>query len=262
MAQPTGDEDDWEAWEKHQNLLQPDLTASVICTCVARSVALYRNPYTGDIMCGACGKTRPHTCPCGNVYQYVIEPSTGDVICEVCARVNSFIPIAEKVYRRTSEPYKRKNYARYLIQLYCGIKGQAEYWVTSRVSERLDKHNLSAHPNNIRDVIKAMKLKHQVHNAGAIASALGYPLPKIQEETLVAIEHLFQYIETFFNRVRGSRRYFLHYPYVLYFLTLRLHRPDIAECIPRIKTENRRKVNDELWDNICNLADLKFSHNG
>jgi hypothetical protein len=244
--------EDWALWE----MSCPSPPERCHCRASSRCLHIYRNRFTNEVTCGRCNAPRPRTCYCGNESNYVIDGPNGDVICRVCARVNSFVP--PKPEPQGSEPYQRRMYVRYLLKLHCGWKHPVNEPTVERVRRELAHRHESAHPKNVRSVIKRLKIRGQVQNASQIACRLGFELPHLDETTIERVESVFLYLETYFKKLSEPRKYFLNYSYVLRRVLQKIGRDDIADVLPEMRTSSRKRVNDQLWESLMQLASIGF----
>lgn len=77
--------------------------------------------------------------------------------------------------------------------------------------------------------------------------------PRLDEYTVLNLEKLFNKAVEAYDSIRGNRKNFLNYAYVLRRLLLIVDREDLVDCIPVLKTRSRLHEHNKLWMEICKI---------
>lgn len=90
-----------------------------------------------------------------------------------------------------------------------------------------------------------------VHSICVLLLGVHTKKPRLDEYTVLQLEKLFDNAVEAYERIRGNRKNFLNYAYVLRRLLLMVGRDDLVDCIPMLKTKARLHEHNKLWMEIC-----------
>jgi len=201
---------------------------------------------------GETGLPQPDVCECGSNEEYFIDPKTNEPICTRCARVWDFEPVLVRGVKRSA--YKPDNYLITVIYQHTGKIGKMHPFLAFVVERDLRERGEPIHPKTVRESLRRHKCSTKyVRSAASIAGFLGFRLPEVDAGTIDRLQALFQSIQAPYMKVKRQfkRKSFLHYPTVVRKLCERIGRHDIADCMPELKTPQRRKQSELLWQRIA-----------
>lgn len=196
-------------------------------------------------------RPRVEPCACGNLYDYTLDSKTYEPICNVCGRVWDAEP---EFHAMRTSAYKPDSYLVTVLNQHTGSSGETHPLLAFMVERDLADRCERIHPKTVRESLRRHKCKPRyIRSAAAIAGFLGFQLPKVDRSTVERLQALFQSIQRPYNHVKRefNRKSFLHYPTVLRKLCERIGRHDIAECMPELRTPQRRRQNEALWQRVA-----------
>jgi hypothetical protein len=196
----------------------------------------------------------------------------GMIVCQQCGEMELVIIDSEKSnYKETStdtklvSAYKRNNHLNEWLsqfqakesidipdEIYNKILGQLK---KERITD-MKKLNLL----NMKKILKALQLtQYYEHTTFIISKLSGIPPPTISRETEEKIRLMFKQIQTPFDKYKPKiRTNFLSYSYVLHKFFQLLELDDFVKYFPLLKSREKLKKQDEIWEKIC--CDLNWSY--
>lgn len=154
--------------------------------------------------------------------------------------------------------YKRVNYLEILLERFLGRKEECPKTTLDAVRGDLTKRGLPPTLAEIRKAIRRLKLKGQHKFAGDIQRKLAGGTANIKEDELEFVRSNFAKIQKHFEGIRGLRKNFLNYRYVIGQLFRLCGRPDVAAEIPKLNNKQRMYFHDSLWREVCHKLDWPF----
>ena len=148
--------------------------------------------------------------------------------------------------------YKRTNYLGVLLERLIGRREECPETTLEAVRKDLDKRRLPPTLLDIRRAIRRLKLKGQHKFAGDIKRKLcGEKREPLSEAELAFVRENFAKIQKHFEGIRGLRKNFLNYRYVIGQLLRLCGRGDVAAEIPGLNNKQRMRTHDSLWKDVC-----------
>lgn len=221
----------------------------------------YRKIYNSPIKdCTLCGEPK------------TLIQSEGIYVCQCCGEVEMIIIEAEKPSYKDSStpdkpgyPYKRQNhYAEWLSQFQAKESTEIPKDVYDLILEELRKNRFY----NLKDlnivymkkILKKLNLAQYYEHATHIISKLsGLPPPTISRETEEKLRLMFKQIQTPFEKhCPATRVNFLSYSYVLHKFCQLLELDDFIKCFPLLKSREKLRQQDKIWQKICEDLHWEF----
>lgn len=105
----------------------------------------------------------------------------------------------------------------------------------------------------IKNVLKGLQLAlYYEHTAYIISKLSGLPPPTISRETEEKIRLMFRQIQIPFEKYcPKDRTNFLSYAYVLHKFFQLLELDDFVKYFPLLKSREKLKIQDNIWEKIC-----------
>lgn len=109
----------------------------------------------------------------------------------------------------------------------------------------------------LKDYMRGLKLGRlfyqHAHSICVLLLGAGTKKPRLHEYTVLELEKLFNKAVEAYERIRGGRKNFLNYGYVLRRLLLMVGREDLTDSIPVLKTKGRLLEHNKFWSEICRI---------
>lgn len=191
-------------------------------------------------------------------------------ICKKCGNIKYLIIDTDKPNYNESEtqkqfyPYKRMNHLTERLNQFQGKDNkQISEDDYKKIEDEIKKNNIDVSKINVlkmKKILKACKLcKYYEHISIIISKLTGKPLPCLNKDMEDKIKNYFRLIqEPFVKCCPIDRLNFLSYAYVIHkiFEILNLH--EYLSYFPLLKSKEKLKIQDNLWEMICNYRDLPF----
>lgn len=105
----------------------------------------------------------------------------------------------------------------------------------------------------MKDILKRLGLNQQYEHTTHIISKLsGRPPPTINRETEERLRNMFKQIQIPFEmHCPPTRINFLSYAYVLHKFCELLELDDFIKCFPLLKSREKLRQQDKIWEKIC-----------
>ena len=114
--------------------------------------------------------------------------------------------------------------------------------------------------DTMRNILKRLKLSKYYEQIPIIINKLNNePTVVIDIETENKLKEMFKLIQSPFYQVKPkSRRNFLSYSYVLHKLCQLLHREDLVNCFPLLKSREKLIVQEQIWKSMVEILEWEF----
>lgn len=115
-------------------------------------------------------------------------------------------------------------------------------------------------PNKMRDILKKLRLHRYYEHVPHIINKLnGLPPPTMSRNTEEKIRHMFKAIQEPFTKFcPKGRKNFLSYNYVLHKFCELLMLDQFITCFPLLKSREKLKQQDIIWEKICKYLGWEF----
>ena len=110
----------------------------------------------------------------------------------------------------------------------------------------------------VKEILKNLGYQSYYEHVTHIISKLsGVPPPTINRDTEEKLRHMFKQIQVpFENHCPKSRINFLSYSYVLHKFCELLELDEFIKCFPLLKSREKLRQQDKIWELIC--RDLRW----
>ena len=114
--------------------------------------------------------------------------------------------------------------------------------------------------SHVKQVLKKLQLTQYYEHATHIISKLsGMPPPTINRETEEKLRLMFRQIQSPFEKhCPPSRTNFMSYSYVLHKFCQLLELDDFIKCFPLLKSRDKLRQQDKIWEQICDDLHWEF----
>lgn len=184
-------------------------------------------------------------------------------VCHKCGEVETVLMDSEipshkdALNEKPKYPYKKINH---LIEKLNQFQSKETTVIPQEVYEkidseikkqRLDRKNIT--PKKIKDILRKHKLSNYYeHHHQIFSKVTGTPPPLLTRETEEKIKNMFKDIQFPFKKYcPKDRSNFLNYSYVLHKIFLILELPNNAKYFPLLKSTEKLRVQDGIWEKIC-----------
>lgn len=184
-------------------------------------------------------------------------------VCQKCGEVETVLMDSEipshkdALNEKPKYPYKKINH---LIEKLNQFQSKETTVIPQEVYEkidseikkqRLDRKNIT--PKKIKDILRKHKLSNYYeHHHQIFSKVTGTPPPLLTRETEEKIKNMFKDIQFPFKKYcPKDRSNFLNYSYVLHKIFLILELPNNAKYFPLLKSTEKLRVQDGIWEKIC-----------
>lgn len=208
--------------------------------------------------------THIHVCESCKVDKILIQ-SEGIYVCPKCAQVEHIIIESEipnykdPVQNRPSYPYKRINhFVEWLSQWQAKESTDIPKEIYEKILDEIKKNRIR-NLNNItlikmKEILKKLRLhQYYEHIPHIISKLTGNPPPMISREMEEKLKIMFKQIqEPFAKYCPPNRTNFLSYSYVLHKFCQLLELDDFLKYFPLLKSRDKLRIQDRIWEKICN----------
>jgi hypothetical protein len=106
----------------------------------------------------------------------------------------------------------------------------------------------------LKQILKKLNLQGYYEHIPFILSKItSKPPPTLSREVEDKIKLMFKQIqEPFMKHCPANRINFLNYSYILHKFFELLEMPEFAECFPLLKSRDKLRSQDQIWQHICN----------
>lgn len=203
-------------------------------------------------------------CNLCNVERTLIQ-SEGIYVCQICGDVTAIIVESEKPNYKDSGTqekaiyaYKRQNhYNEWLSQFQAKESTDIPESVCKAIIAELHKHKIYVFNNlklsKIKEILKKLNMTQYYEHATHIISKLsGKPPPTISRDTEEKLRLMFRKIQAPFEKhCPKTRINFLSYSYVLHKFCQLLELDEFIKCFPLLKSRDKLRQQDKIWEKIC-----------
>lgn len=190
--------------------------------------------------------------------------SEGIFVCQNCGEVEMIIIEAERpnykdvVPEKPGYPYKRINhFNEWLSQFQAKESTEIPQEVYEMVLAELHKNRIydlkKLSLQNVKRILKKLSLNlYYEHTTHIISKLSGLPPPTINRDTEEELRRMFRQIQAPFEKHCPKFRInFLSYSYVLHKFCQLLELDDFIKCFPLLKSREKLRQQDKIWEAIC-----------
>lgn len=225
-------------------------------------MVLVDSDYACEFKKHAYGKIR--MCETCNIEKTLIN-SDGILVCQKCGEVERIIIDSEKpnykeaiTENKTGYPYKRSNHLNeWLSQFQAKESIDIPDGIYDMIIAELRKNRIydmkKLALQQMKKILKSLRLTQYYGHATYIISKLsGISPPTINRETEDKIRLMFRQIQVSFEKnCPKGRTNFLSYSYVLHKFFQLLELDEFVKYFPLLKSREKLKIQDEIWEKIC-----------
>lgn len=211
------------------------------------------------------------TCDSCGVDKTLIQ-SEGIYVCRLCGEAEMIIIESERPnYKdpvpdsKSGYPYKRINhFSEWLSQFQAKENTEISEEVYNRILNELHKnrfYNLKKLTlPYMKKILKKLGLtNYYEHTTHIISKLSGMPPPTISRDTEERLRQMFKQIQLPFEKHCPKNRInFLSYSYVLHKSCQLLELDDFVKCFPLLKSREKLRQQDKIWENICKELKWQF----
>lgn len=161
-------------------------------------------------------------------------------------------------------PYKRRNhFSEWLSQIQARESTEIPDKVYDLIKLELSKLKFTNLKKltlkKIKSILKRLNLtKYYEHASYIICKLSNLPPPTLDRETEVKLRQMFEQIQIPFERhCPPDRLNFLSYSYILHKFCLLLEKDEFVKYFPLLKSADKLRAQDAIWEKIC--RDLKWA---
>lgn len=200
----------------------------------------------------------------------VLVQTEGYYVCMECGEAEMAVLELEKTNAKESSYDKPSGYAykriNHFNELLCQFQAKESIDIPDEVFNGIvmemhkkgeyDMSNLSI--SYVRKILKQLNVaKYYEHSTHIWSKLSGNEPPTINRDTEEILRKLFKQMQGPFEKhCPDDRVNFLSYSYVLHKLCQLLELDDFVKCFPLLKSRDKLKKQDEIWEKICN--DLRW----
>lgn len=206
-----------------------------------------------------------------NIEKTLVQ-SEGIYVCQNCGEAEIVIVDSDKPnYKdavtdtKPGYPYKRTNHLNeWLAQFQAKESIEIPDDIYNQILDELRKNRFTDLKKldlpYMKKILKNLKLTaYYEHIAYLISKINGLPPPTINRETEEKIRLMFRQIQAPFEKhCPKLRTNFLSYAYVLHKMFQLLELDEFVKYFPLLKSREKLKLQDELWEKICNDLNWEF----
>jgi hypothetical protein len=209
-------------------------------------------------------------CPTCNV-EKIIFITEGMLVCNVCGEVEPILVKNEKPsYKENTQdkpdyPYKRINhFTEWLTQFQGKESTDIPKEIYDQIYNELHKNKIydfnKITISYMRQILKNLSLTGYYEHAIYILSKISKKQsPIINMETEEKLKHMFSLIQLPFEKHRPKDRInFLSYSYVLHKFCQLLELDNFIKCFPLLKSREKLRSQDKIWEAICKELRWEF----
>lgn len=202
--------------------------------------------------------------------ELVLHLSEGYLICTKCGICQEILLDSDKPNYKDPVPdssayaYKRLNHLNeWLAQFQAKETTDIPDEIYEKILLEIKKQKLinkRITPTKMREILKKLELnKYYEHLQHIINKVTGVPPPKITKEIEEKLRWMFREMqEPFSLYCPKNRKNFLNYAFTLHKCFQLLELDDYLPCFPLLKSRDKLKEQDILWEKICNHLGWEF----
>lgn len=196
--------------------------------------------------------------------------SEGYSVCTICGEIDNLSIDAYDNMKETTQdkqvyPYKRLNhFVEWLNQFQAKETANIPIEIYDKILMEIKKNNVSDLNNitihDIKKILKKLKLhKYYEHISYITSQITGNHPPILEHDTEEYLKQKFKEVEKSFDKhCPNNRTNFLSYSYVLHKI-FQLHGNDeVLGYFPLLKSREKLRLQDRLWQQICDDLNWKF----
>lgn len=209
---------------------------------------------------------------CNN--EKVLFPLEGTYVCELCGEIEPLMTDCEKqnykenMTEKIGYPYKRINhFNEWLSQFQAKESTEIPKEVYDQIHAELHKYKIYDLKTLsvpymkfkfMKDILKKLNLQsYYEHTTHIICKLSGISPPTINKDTEEKLRFMFRQIQKPFEKhCPKDRLNFLSYSYVLHKFCQLLELDKFIICFPLLKSREKLRAQDKIWEGIC--KDLKW----
>ena len=202
-------------------------------------------------------------CPLCTV-EKVLQPSDGNLVCIECGHVDQIVVDMEKInfkdpfYENKNSGYKRMNHFSELMNQFqaketTDINNSIYKMIITELKKQKIIDPVILKKKKLREILKKLELNQYFEHIPFIINKLtGLPPPTMSRATEELIKTMFKKIQEPFEMYRPKcRKNFLNYNYVFHKFFELLELDQFLLHFPLLKSLNKLREQDEIWENIC-----------
>lgn len=212
-----------------------------------------------------------------NIEKTLIQ-SEGLYVCTKCSEVEYVIIESDQICHKDignekpRTPYKKQTHlTETLNQFQAKESTEIPKKIYIGIHEELKKLKITVNDLNemkyskskllIKSILKKLRFTTYYEHIPFILSKItNKPAPSISREIEEIIKKMFKTIEPLFVKYcPNDRKNFLNYNYVFHKFFEILDMDDYADCFPLLKSRDKLKKADEVWEKICNDTNWTFT---
>lgn len=205
-----------------------------------------------------------------NNQELILHLSDGYLICKSCGECHEILLDSDKPKYKDIIPdasayaYKRINHLNeWLAQFQAKESTDISDDIYDKILIEVKKERLVGKritPKKMRQILKKLGLnKYYEHTQHIINKITGIPPPKITREVEEKLRWMFKEMqEPFALYCPKHRKNFLNYAYTLHKCCELLELDDFLECFPLLKSPEKLKEQDIIWEKICKHLKWEF----
>lgn len=163
------------------------------------------------------------------------------------------------------DPYKRINhFCELLSQFQAKEATEIPKEIYIKITNELKKNRIYNSTNINLDVMKHILKKLRLHNyyehiPHIVSKITEKPPPTINRDTEEKLKNMFKEIQPPFSKhCPSSRINFLSYSYILHKFCQLLELDDLLKCFPLLKSRDKLRLQDKIWEKICKDLSWEF----
>jgi hypothetical protein len=200
-----------------------------------------------------------------------IQPSEGYLVCLECGHSDQVIIDTEKInfkepfYENKNSGYKKMNHFSELMNQFqakesTDINPEIFKMIIIEIKKQKITNPLHLKKKKMREILKKLELNQYFEHIPFIINKLtGLQPPTITREYEEKIKTMFKKIQYPFELYRPKyRKNFLNYNYVFYKFFELLDLDHFLPHFPLLKSINKLREQDEIWENICKYLKWQY----
>lgn len=201
----------------------------------------------------------------------ILQVSDGHMVCTECGHSDQIIVDMEKInfkdpfYENKNTGYKRMNHFSELMnQFQAKESTDIEQSIYNYIIVEIKKQKIInpklLNKKKMRSILKKLELNHYFEHIPFIINRLtGLTPPTITRETEERLKSMFKEIQVPFAMFRPKqRKNFLNYNYVFHKFFELLNMDQFLPHFPLLKSADKLREQDELWDKICKYLKWEY----
>jgi len=202
----------------------------------------------------------------------VVDIVNGTLVCMDCGEIEMIIIESDKpnykdnsVPEKIAYPYKRKNhFNEWLSQFQAKESTDIPSDIYNQILTELHKNKFYNFDKltlpYVKQILKKLnQTTYYEHSAHIISKLSGLPPPTINRDTEERLKLMFEQIQKPFEKHCPKERInFLSYSYVLHKFCELLELDDFLKCFPLLKSREKLRSQDKIWERICEELKWEF----